>query len=65
MKLYQVVGYNHSGIGLWQHLVPASSSVRVETDRMIVAGPSHDPYILREDGSTEQFRPYPVHQDDD
>lgn len=65
MKLFSVQGYNGSGIGIWTHLVPASSSVRVEHDRMIVAGPSHEPYVLLEDGTTGGFRPYPSHQDND
>lgn len=65
MKLFQVSGYNHSGIGLWVHNLPDKASVRVESDRMIVVAPDREPYILREDGSTEQFKPYPVHQDND
>lgn len=65
MKLFSVQGYNSSGIGLWVHLIPETSSVRVEHDRMIVAGPSHEPYVLLEDGTMGGFKPYPVHRDDD
>jgi hypothetical protein len=64
MRLFQITGYNPSGIGLWQHLIPEKSSVRVEADRMIVAGPSHDPYILLEDGNTVVVKPYPHSVDD-
>lgn len=64
MKIYSITGFNPSGIGLWVHNVPEKSSVRIEQDRMIVAGPHHEPYVLLEDGSVAQPRPRLLNSDD-
>lgn len=65
MRLAQLTGFNGSGKGFWNHVVPSGSSVRLECDRAIVVGPTHDPYVVLEDGTIEQFKPYPISQDDD
>lgn len=65
MKLSQLSGWNTSGVGFWHHVVQTGSSVRIESNRAIIVGPTHDPYVVLEDGTIEQFKPYPISRDDD
>lgn len=39
------------------HIIPKGSDFRLFNEQFIVAGPSHAPYILNPDGTTEQIRP--------
>lgn len=65
MKLAQLSGWNTSGVGFWHHVIPSGSHVKADSDRAIVVGPTHDPYVILEDGTIEQFKHYPISRDDD
>lgn len=66
MKLHSVSGpLGGKTGGIWTHPIEPTSNVRIEHDRMIVAGPSHEPYIVHQDGTIEQWHRHPTHIDDD